>query len=224
MKKFLNILLLSLHTVNLFSNTEQIFTHIFNHHGFGPSESVSGPGSNLHQTQEIRLALPKLIQEYRISSILDAPCGDFYWMRFVNLNTCKYIGVDIVKNLIEDNRKKYQSAMRAFVQIDIAAGKLPKVDLIICRDLLVHLPFTDIVKVIRNFKSSGSTYLLTTTFTGIQRNNIDISTGSWRPLNLELKPINLPRPICLINEKCTEQNGLFSDKCLGLWRLDQINI
>jgi hypothetical protein len=46
--------------------------------------------------------------------------------------------------------------------------------------------------------------------------------GKWRPLNMQLPPFNFPNPICIINEKCTEGEGEFKDKSLGLWRLKDI--
>jgi hypothetical protein len=39
---------------------------------------------------------------------------------------------------------------------------------------------------------------------------------------MERAPFNFPRPIKLINEGCTEGNNLFTDKALGLWRLQDI--
>src|SRR5262249_48072014 len=47
------------------------------------AESVCGPGSSLSQTDEIRRMLPLLISETGTRSFLDAPCGDFNWMRHV---------------------------------------------------------------------------------------------------------------------------------------------
>ena len=49
--------------------------------------------------------------------------------------------------------------------------------------------------------------------------NIDIVTGDWRPLNLERPPFGFPPAHELINEQCSEGNGAFRDKSLGLWRI-----
>ena len=72
-----------------------------------------------------------------------------------------------------------------------------------------------------NIKKSGITYLLTTTFTQCHE-NVDIVTGDWRIINLEKPPFNFPPPVRIINEKCTEGNGTYADKCLGLWRIKEI--
>ena len=60
-------------------------------------DSASGPGSSLRRTRNIRQQLPALIGQLQINSILDVPCGDFHWMRHVNLDGISYCGVDIVR-------------------------------------------------------------------------------------------------------------------------------
>jgi hypothetical protein len=96
-----------------------------------------------------------------------------------------------------------------------------KVDLILCRDCLFHLSYKDIFSALKNFKKSKSRFLLTTTFTNRTKNR-NIFSGGWRPINLELPPFNLPRPVKIINENCTEADGKYSDKSLGLWNLESI--
>jgi hypothetical protein len=43
--------------------------------------------------------------------------------------------------------------------------------------------------------------------------------GQFRPLNLEAPPMSLPAPMLMINEGCTEGDGKYQDKSLGLWRM-----
>src|SRR5262249_226159 len=104
---------------------------------------------------------------------------------------------------------------------DVTSDKLPGADIILSRDLLVHLSFRDIAAALENFKQSMSEYLLTTTFPRTTR-NIDILSGDWRPINLQLPPFNFPEPLRLINENCTEHGGRYADKSLGLWKLDDL--
>lgn len=98
---------------------------------------------------------------------------------------------------------------------------MPKSDIVIIRDCLVHFSYEDIFNAIKNIKSSGSKYLLTTTFTNNHFNH-DIVTGHWRRLNLLEKPFNFPSPILVINENCTEGNGESKDKSMALWEIDKI--
>ena len=200
---------------------EQTFTKILNNYRRFHDESLSGPGSCLAQTREIRQQLPLLIAELKIQQLLDAPCGDFNWMQQVDLGVEHYIGVDVISELVQQNQVKYGSEQRRFIQADITRDLLPAADLILCRDCLVHFPTTEIFRTLRNFKRSGATYLLTTTFSE-RRPNREVALGDWRPLNLQLPPIDLPAPLRFLNEKCTENRGVYADKALGLWKLDEL--
>jgi hypothetical protein len=184
-------------------------------------ESVSGIGSSLEQTKEIIKVLPFVLKKYKINSILDIPCGDFNWMQNIDFSKTKYIGGDIVSEIIIANNGKHKPENINFTELNLIEDRLPKVDLIFCRDCLVHLSFKDILDSIENIKASGSRYLMTTTFTE-QSSNKDINTGGWRPLNLELEPFHFPKPVYLLNEKCMEMDGLFKDKSLGLWEIENL--
>lgn len=135
----------------------------------------------------------------------------------------KYIGVDIIPEIITQNLAQYATGKCIFMIRNIISDILPQADMILCRDCLVHFSFRDIFLTLKNFKKSASTFLLTTTFTQRFRND-NILTGEWRPLNLELAPFNFPRPLEIIKEGCSECNGSYMDKSLGLWKLDDIKI
>ena len=197
------------------------FQRIFEENTWGNSESVSGEGSNLARTAVVRAKLPGLLARHGVRSILDAPCGDFFWMKEVELGQVEYIGVDIVPAIITRDVEQYAGAGRRFLLCDLVEDALPPADLILCRDCLVHLPYDEIRRTIGNFRRSGATWLLTTTFTG-PRENHDIVLGDWRALNLERAPFNFPQPADVINEESDEVDeelGAFPDKSLGLWRL-----
>ncbi|MBU3584096.1 glycosyltransferase [Polynucleobacter sp. 15G-AUS-farblos] len=197
------------------------FTKVYKENIFEGRLSKSGEGSDLIQTFKIRESLPKVLSSLNVKTIIDAPCGDWFWMKEVNLDMVDYIGIDIVPDLIERNTNQFQKSNIRFQCLDIANENLPSSDLIFCRDCLVHLSYDDAKKIISNFKKSGAKYLLTTSF--VERNsNKDLGSGFWRPLNLELKPFNFPKPILKINENCTEAAGKFSDKSLCLWSLQDI--
>ena len=198
----------------------EIFEKIYHQHIWFDQESRSGPGSTLAQTKTVREIITSLIDDYSITSILDIPCGDFNWMKEVNLTGCIYYGRDIVRDITFINQHRYGSDDRIFECSDITSSLLPTVDLVFCRDCLVHFSDHDIVKAIANIKESKSKLLLTTTFSG--RSNFDIPTGSWRPLNLQNAPFNLSIPILLLPENCTEINGAYTDKSLALWSIESL--
>jgi hypothetical protein len=199
---------------------EETFTDIYKFKKWGNKDTVSGSGSRLEQTKKCIEELPKLFKEYKIKTFLDAPCGDLFWMQQVKLGQIKYIGADIVPDIIENN-KQYENKNKSFRQLDITKDDLPEVDLMLVRDCLVHLPHEDIIKFIDNISGSGIKYLLTTTFTD-RDHNPKISAGNWRPINLQIPPFSFPEPIKIINEGCTESGGIYTDKSLGLWRIEDI--
>jgi hypothetical protein len=202
-------------------STEDIFRSAITENKWGINDSVSGGGSDLNQTRAVRERLPSLLSEFDIGTILDLPCGDFYWMKHVPMDDIRYTGADILSELVHRNNELYGRPNVAFRKLNLLEDPLPKVDLILCRDCLVHFSYRNIESALRNICDSGSKYLLTTTFTARRRNH-DIATGQFRPLNLAAQPLSLPAPILTINEGCTEGDGNYEDKSLGLWLVSDI--
>lgn len=202
---------------------EQVFGEIFRKNVWGSPVSLSGSGSDLEQTRVVRAELPKLCAELGVSRLLDVPCGDFHWMQHTDLKGLSYWGADIVPELIESNSLQYgdPSNARTFLVLDLLCNALPDVDLIFCRDCLVHLSAADIFEALGNICRSKAQYLLTTTFTA-RTDNTDILTGGWRPINLCLAPFHLPQPMVILTEQCTEEGNQYGDKSLGLWRISDI--
>ena len=203
---------------------KDVFTHIYQKNAWQSSESRSGTGSSLTETEQVRKLLPRLLKKYEIKTLVDVPCGDWNWMKMVDLPKVgveHYIGGDIVQEIVEENKKNYGDARREFVVLDLMESPLPQGDLLFCRDCLVHLPYKGIEKVLQNLHQSGIRYLLTTTFTN-RASNDDIKTGYWRPLNLELSPFCFPSPLEIIVENCTECQGEYADKSLGLWEVTSL--
>jgi hypothetical protein len=184
-------------------------------------ESSAGGGSSLAATEAVRRRLPKLLEDLEVRSLLDIPCGDFHWMRFLPLPNVTYIGADIVSEVIAGNAAQYTSATRRFEVLNICTSALPHVDAILCRDCLIHLSNKDVLSALDNVKRSGARILITTTYPSVLR-NMDIVSGSWRPLNLQREPVNLPEPMLSISEEWTGDNGAYSDKSLAVWHVSEI--
>lgn len=194
------------------------FSAIYRDNGFVGTESLSGAGSTRFQTRVIRQKLPELFRELGLKTLVDIPCGDFHWMRDVDLADIHYTGADVVDEMVHKNQQLFGGPLRAFERVNLITGPLPAADLVLCRDCLVHLPFEDALAAIDTIRQSNCQWLLTTTFTR-DTPNTDLDAAGWRALNLTLPPFNLPQPTLLISEKCTEAGGLAGDKSLGLWRI-----
>lgn len=158
------------------------------------SESYSGRGSCTDTTEDIRQHLPLIFEKYNIKSITDSPCGDWNWMKLVNLKNIDYIGYDVVKEIIQKNIINFKTNNIHFELKNIIQENIKKSDLIICRDFTFHISNNDVLTLLNNFKKSGFKYLLSTSFEDIEINN-DISTDSggygFRKLNLMKHPFNL---------------------------------
>lgn len=188
---------------------------------WGDKDSLSGRGSNLETTAHLRSLLPDLLRDLEAASLLDVPCGDFFWMRHVDLAGVAYTGGDIVPELVARNAATFARKGVNFAVIDLLAGPIPKADVIFVRDCLVHLSNDHVRQALSNIAASGGTWLLTTTFpdTGT---NADIATGEWRPIDLTRPPFNLPPPHRLLAEGQVHLKGQQPDKMLGLWRISDI--
>jgi hypothetical protein len=186
---------------------------------WGAATSASGLGSETAATAAIREALPSLLQRLEAGSLLDAPCGDAGWIMDC-VQGLDYLGVDIVPSLIATNRVRPQrrEINARFLVADITRDALPRADVIMCRDCLVHLSFDNIHRAVARFRESGARWLLTTTFPEWEVNS-DCENGDWRALNMQRAPFGWPTPVELINERCDEGDGGWRDKSLGLWRI-----
>lgn len=205
------------------SRHEIVFNAIYRRNAWGDKETLSGAGSNTANTVAIRREFPALVKRLDVRTLLDIPCGDFFWMKDVNLDVEHYLGADIVKDLVTMNRKRFESPRRTFVVLDLLTDDLPKADLILCRDCLPHFSFDDIHAALRGIRKSGSRYLLTSTY-ALRTKNQDITTGDFRPLNLLIPPFSFPDSIVTINEECEYGNGIYRDKSLSLWEVKDLPI
>lgn len=141
-------------------------------------------------------------------------------MARVDLPGIAYTGADLLPELVAANAAR-AAPDRRFAVLDLTASPLPRADLLLCRDCLVHFSFADAARAMANIRRARITYLLATTFPA-ETANLDITTGDWRPLNLERAPFNFPPPSALLTEGCTEADGRFLDKSLGLWAIQDL--
>ncbi len=171
------------------------FNIIYKNNLWGSNESVSGGGSEIEYTKMLRSWLIDAVLRYKISSIVDAPCGDFNWMRLVIPKTnIQYFGYDIVENIINENAAKFKSPVTHFEVKNILEDSLPACDLLLVRDFLLHLSFADINKFLKNISRVNYKYILTTS-NNVDQNfkNIDIKTGDARLINIFRSPLNFRR-------------------------------
>lgn len=186
--------------MNLDEQREHRFTRIFRTNYWNSKESRSGRGSSMKATTAIRTGLQEVIDKFGITSMLDIPCGDFNWVKTLDLSGVEYLGADIVSELIEENILSYEKSGITFKVIDAVKDPIPKVDLIFCRDMLQHLPKEEVTKVLHQFHDSGSKYLMVTSYNNRNKNGGDIQAGGYSPWNLFISPWIIGRVIKYIPE------------------------
>lgn len=208
-----------------FEKTEDRFSEIYKSNYWSDSESRSGIGSNFQSTENIRLHLPIIINKNNIKSIFDAPCGDLNWMMYILKKIdIKYHGSDIVSDIISYNKEKYENENIRFSRLDITKDKLPRSDLMICRDLLFHLSYKDIFLFFENFLSSEINYLLINSHSNNSNifENKDIITGDFRLLDIFSEPFNFNEEfIYKFDDRDIDEIKNF--KIMYLFKKEQIN-
>lgn len=207
---------------NYLGSPSRPFERIYLQNLWGNSESRSGVGSTTEATAILCRSLPGLLQELGVRTVVDAPCGD-YWLRRAKLELERYRGLDSVPALIAANTARYASPSATFQVLDLTEAAPPRADLILCRDLLIHLSFRHARRVLANFKRSGSTYLLCSTNPDHPA-NVDIVTGSFRPLNLRRAPFDLPAPMRELDDGPDEAGPGTVRRTMALWRLADLPI
>jgi len=199
------------------------FTLIYRRNAWGSKESISGSGSTLAMTTSIRSLLPIIFEKFKIKSILDVPCGDFNWMKLVDLNGISYLGGDIVEPLVANLNRNFSSKFITFMQFDITIDSFPKSDLVLNRDCLFHLSYRDIQLTLSNFLKSGSKYFLSTSYeNGGKFINADIRSGDFRLIDLFESPFRFPTNFHF--EIPEQGEGSLPPRKLYLWDRDQVTI
>ena len=168
------------------NSPKERFSEIYKKNLWSSAESVSGVGSEILYTEPLREWLIENINLLKIKTFVDAPCGDFNWIKLVLPKVdINYIGLDIVDSIIEQNKVIYASDNIKFEIANICEDRLPDCDIIMVRDCLFHLSNEDINKFLINLSKTDYKYLLTTTHKVDKTfKNSNIKTGDFRLIDL----------------------------------------
>ena len=178
--------------------------------------SVSGHGSNTETLQSKNLinCMIKFIDKFNINSILDIPCGDFLWMNQVMKirPEIRYQGIDIVNQIIKNNKNKYIHKNIEFKCEDILSFKTDKkFDLLLMRDFFIHINNSEIQIILDKIKKWNINYFASESYS--VEKNFDVLTGKHRKINLKINPFNLSNPIYSFNDFEKDKNILFFRIC-----------
>jgi 2-polyprenyl-3-methyl-5-hydroxy-6-metoxy-1,4-benzoquinol methylase len=152
----------------------------------------SGAGSAAYFTVEYRSFISRFIRMNNIRSVVDIGCGDWQFSRFIDFDAARYLGLDVVPSVIEANRARYRNAQCDFDLMPEDLGDVPEGDLLLMKDVLQHLPETDIRQFIAHVFVKFKYCLLTNSYEHQRTSqNHDIVVGGFRCLDLTAAPYHL---------------------------------
>lgn len=134
---------------------KKYFSKVYSRNLWEGKNSRSGQGSEGEFAIQKKKILGEIIKDYKIESILDIGCGDFYWMREVVQLVQKYHGVDVVDDLVRNNIKEYGCENVTFQCLDVSLSadqarlSARNADLIICLDVFGHLLNKEVDSLLR---------------------------------------------------------------------------
>lgn len=196
---------------------KEIFEDIIKHRRW--QDVLCGTGSTMAFTEPLRGNLKSFLEKHNLKSMLDAPCGDYSWMSKTELpENFKYIGADIVQSLVDSNKENYPGV--EFYCIDLAKDALPDVDVLFCRDCLIHLSIADIKLVFGNIAKSNIQYIMLTNYHAPSMG--DIPTGGFRGTNFTVDPFNFEDPIESMLDWIPGTSNHNQKKDISLWHRSTI--
>ena len=179
-----------------------IFDKIYENSYWG---NGSGGGSSPEATGPYKIFLEGFIRQQDIKSIIDLGCGDWQFSQFLDFGGATYIGIDASKNVIANNQQSFSRPGVSFVNLPKDYSELPAADLLVCKDVLMHLStkkVQDILSILPSYKyalitndipciSTFGEILQKLRRPFVQANNKEIKTGDYRTLDPTQRPFNL---------------------------------
>lgn len=186
-----------------------IFESIYLRNTWNGVETRSGPGSTTGATAIISRILPELVAGVGARSVLDASCGEGYWVP----DLPGYVGVDISPSAIEAAKERHPD--RDYRVMDICHDILPEVDLVFCRDVIQHLSLREGWLAIENLKATGATWLVCSTHEG--GTNVDVQAGGYYEPDMTAPPFNFGPPWMVVEDGIWDSGVQYPRKYLGVW-------
>ncbi|CAE7424414.1 unnamed protein product [Symbiodinium natans] len=129
--------------------SEANFARIYAREEWGKG-ARSGLGSREETTREFRAFLEAFLRDHSVRSVVDAGCGHWPsgYQRFMDWQGVHYTGVDVVPYVVEENAAYFQDgSMLSSHGLSTARSlcgdvseQLPPGDLLLVKDVLMHLP------------------------------------------------------------------------------------
>jgi hypothetical protein len=130
--------------INRRLSTEEVFTDIYSNNRWGGSSGTFFSGSGSHDATVVSPYIAALTRELdrlggAAMTLVDLGCGDFSVGRQLAASCGRYVGVDIVKPLVDHNRATYGSSAISFLHANIVEDDMPPGDICLIRQVFQHL-------------------------------------------------------------------------------------
>lgn len=170
--------------------TQAAFEAIYEKDDWGAG---SGPGSHPYFTIEYRAFIQRFISMNGIGSIVDVGCGDWQFSRFMDFGAASYLGLDVVRPVVERNQQIYGSSRIRFDLMPSDLSTAPGGDLLLVKDVFQHLPDQDIFEMLKSVVPRFRFALITNSYEKIDTaQNIDLANhGAFRCLDLTAAPYHV---------------------------------
>ncbi|TQR58149.1 class I SAM-dependent methyltransferase [Campylobacter troglodytis] len=166
-------------------NLGAIFNTIYKTNYWGKG---SGPGSDASLCATYVEFLQEFFKQKQIKTVVDCGCGDWQFSQNIDFTDIDYKGFDVSSIVIDKNLASFKQENVNFILYDGDFDKLVSADLLICKDVLQHLPnakIQEFIGILPRYK-----FALITNDTG-QRVNADIASGNYRAIDLRQEPFGL---------------------------------
>lgn len=143
-------------------SSESIFSEIYLKRRWGKNVPLSGEGSSPSAVDPyLEFLLDFLDQHKEIQVILDIGHGDWEMWPEGFFKDYQYFGVDVVSHLSNEMNLVHGNEKTQFLSGDFLEIELPNSDVLLIKDVLIHLSNSDISRAIRVF--SKYRYVIVTT-------------------------------------------------------------
>jgi SAM-dependent methyltransferase len=182
-------------------NHKNVFTNIYSKDIW---TNGSGTGSTPSYCKKYMENIEAYIKKNDIKNVLDLGCGDWQFSQYIDWATVDYVGLDVVKTVIDNNIRDYAKENIHFECLDISdISKIKehiekRNQLILMKDVLMHWTNEEVVAWMNKL-----TQLLTTEhfitannwkyYRKPEKNNQERALDkrySWAPIDSQKPPLN----------------------------------
>jgi hypothetical protein len=133
--------------------------------------------------------LQGFIDHNAIKTASEFGCGYFRYSGLIDWTGIRYDGYDVVEGIIKNDQQNKERENIKFHLLkdgmEIKGG-----DLLICKDVLQHLPNKDVIYYLGLFRRLYKILLITNDVVPDARTNEDIAYGDYRAIRLDQHPFN----------------------------------